>query len=284
MSDDRSRGRRGGEGRHREHPKRREQRAARGRGTGLPYRPASRKRGGDSARTIGRVERPRWPEGQEVDLPKGVVKELERHATSEAHARQLALALSAASEAVAEGAVEAAGAFTAWLRQEVPRSAAVRETAAIVAYQGGDYRTALRDLQTYQRLTGRKDQNHLVADCHRALGHPVDQVADAVTAMEDSFPDRYVEGLLVWASTLADRGEPGAGAALLRRSLEADLLRRAGSDAAARAAYVQGDLAERSGRLDEAAAAFGRSVELAGGEAWDASERRDAARRAGRQA
>lgn len=208
-----------------------------------------------------------------MDLPRGVVKELERHATTDRDARRLALALTAATQHADRDELDDAVALLDWLRQEVPRSAAVRETAGIVLYRSGAFREALRDLQTYQRLTGRADQNHLVADCHRALGHDVDDVADAVRAMADSFADRYVEGLIVWASTLADGGEPGAGAALLRRELDRDLLRRAGDDAAARAAYVEGDLAARSGRPDEAISAFERALALATEEAWDAEER-----------
>lgn len=47
-----------------------------------------------------------------------------------------------------------------------------RETYAITSYVTGDYATALRELRTYRRLSGREDQLALMIDCERALGRP----------------------------------------------------------------------------------------------------------------
>lgn len=274
----RDRGRRGGSGRERrgreagpDAPG-----AARGRAGGgdpsLPFRPSRAASGRGSAGR--RLPVPRLPTDHEVDLPKGVVREVERQVVNPQTARQVVVALSLATRQTLEGDLDAAAQLLEWARQEAPRSASVREALAIVRYQQERFQDALRELQTYQRLTGRKDQNHLLADVHRALGHDVDLIADAVSAMADSFPDRYVEGLIVWASALADRGEPGAGAALLRREADEPLRRRAGAEAATRLRYVEADLAARSGRVDEAIRGFEEVVSALGeDEAWDAPRR-----------
>ncbi|WIJ44870.1 primosomal protein [Curtobacterium citreum] len=52
------------------------------------------------------------------------------------------------------------------------RVAVVRETAAITAYRTGDFATALRELRTYRRISGRNDQLPMMVDCERGLGRP----------------------------------------------------------------------------------------------------------------
>ncbi|ROP61281.1 hypothetical protein [Curtobacterium sp. ZW137] len=52
------------------------------------------------------------------------------------------------------------------------RVAVVRETAAITAYRLGDFSTALRELRTYRRISGRNDQLPMMVDCERGLGRP----------------------------------------------------------------------------------------------------------------
>ncbi|WIB77051.1 hypothetical protein DEJ28_15560 [Curtobacterium sp. MCPF17_002] len=52
------------------------------------------------------------------------------------------------------------------------RVGVVRETAAITAYRLGDFGTALRELRTYRRISGRNDQLPMMVDCERGLGRP----------------------------------------------------------------------------------------------------------------
>lgn len=52
------------------------------------------------------------------------------------------------------------------------RVGVVRETAAITAYRLGDFATALRELRTYRRISGRNDQLPMMVDCERGLGRP----------------------------------------------------------------------------------------------------------------
>jgi tetratricopeptide (TPR) repeat protein len=47
-----------------------------------------------------------------------------------------------------------------------------RETLGITAYTIGDFALALRELKTYQRITGRDDQIALMVDSERGVGRP----------------------------------------------------------------------------------------------------------------
>jgi tetratricopeptide (TPR) repeat protein len=52
------------------------------------------------------------------------------------------------------------------------RVAVVRETLAITSYRLGDFASALRELRTYRRISGRNDQLPMMVDCERGLGRP----------------------------------------------------------------------------------------------------------------
>jgi predicted Zn-dependent protease len=151
-----------------------------------------------------------------------------------------------------------------------PRSAAVREVLGIALYRAGRFREAVRELQAYRRMTGRLDQNHLIADGQRALGAPEKAVESAGEAMAAPIPEESrAEAAIVGASALADLGRFGEALAMLR-SLPA------GPEGARpfdlRLWYVAGDILERAGRVREAADEFDRIVRH-DPEAFDAAER-----------
>lgn len=52
------------------------------------------------------------------------------------------------------------------------RIAVVRETVGLTAYTIGDFALALREMQTYRRLSGRNDQLPIMVDSERGLGRP----------------------------------------------------------------------------------------------------------------
>ena len=52
------------------------------------------------------------------------------------------------------------------------RVGVVRETLAITSYRIGDFASALRELRTYRRISGRNDQLPMMVDCERGLGRP----------------------------------------------------------------------------------------------------------------
>src|SRR5437773_7800450 len=82
-----------------------------------------------------------------------------------------------------------------------PRSGSVRELLGVARYRAGQYRDALRELQAYRRMTGRLDQNHLIADSYRGLGMPAKAVPVAVEAVRSRLREEpRAEAAVVGAS------------------------------------------------------------------------------------
>jgi tetratricopeptide (TPR) repeat protein len=151
-----------------------------------------------------------------------------------------------------------------------PRSGAVREILGIALYRSGRFREALSELQAYRRMTGRLDQNHLVADCHRALGAPDKAVGPAMEALRSIASDEVrAEAAVVGASALADLGRYQEALGLLRGFRPKG---HGARDYELRVWYVAGDIMERAGMRDEAAAEFRRVVRHDPG-VFDAAER-----------
>jgi tetratricopeptide (TPR) repeat protein len=152
-----------------------------------------------------------------------------------------------------------------------PRSGAVREVLGISLYQVERYREALRELQAYRRITGRADQNHLIADSHRALGSPEKAVEVAREALRiRAVPEEArAEAAIVGASALAEVGRFDEALALLRSFSTKELAVRSFD---LRVWYVAGDILDRAGRKREAAAEFHKVVRHDAG-AFDAAER-----------
>jgi tetratricopeptide (TPR) repeat protein len=199
--------------------------------------------------------KPDLPRDEEAQLPRGIRKEVQRVIGDNARGRDVALALSIGSAAIDEGVIDVALEMLAWAKHEAPRIAAVREAYGVALYLAEDFAGALSELQAYRRLTGRVDQNHLVADCLRALDRGLDRVVDAaqelVTA-KDAPIDRRTEAAIVWAGALADHGDVGAGRSVLRR-----ILREAGdAEHDLRARFLAGELAARDGDTAEARAQY----------------------------
>lgn len=253
-----------------------------------PFRPP-----GGGRREPEEISRPDLPDEEEPRLPQGVMSEI-RDATA-GGAGDVALALSLGAAAIDEERPDIAREYLPWARQEAPRSASIREALGIALYLDGEYRDALAELRAYRRLSGRQDQNHVIADCLRALERPVAEVADDVDAMledEDVPADRRLEGILVLAGRIADGGDLSGARAVLRRADDVvhELDRsgisggdsdRSGSgdsglpDALLRLWYVEGDLAQRDGDRDTARRYFRELVE-SGEDAFDARQRLEA--------
>lgn len=164
-------------------------------------------------------------------------------------------AYGAASDALMEGDLARAAELLAWAKHVAPRSAVVREALGVVRYSQGEYAAAQSELLTYRRLSGRQDQNHLLADCARAAGRP-DRVSEYVEEMiaADVAQDRVVEGLIVLAGDRADRGDlHGAIQALGRATLDPTSIEAWHP----RLWYVAADVSERMGDEDQARDYFG---------------------------
>ncbi len=156
--------------------------------------------------------------------------------------------------------------FLEWAKSVAPRAPVIREVLGVTRYLLEDYRGALNELRAYKRLSGNRDQDHVVADAMRATGASaadVGQVVKALVADTEVDSERRVEGLLVWAGAVADAGDAGAARAVLRMA-DQRMLSEAGEDARARHTWLDADLAERTGDLGVARDLFGRVAMLEG--------------------
>jgi tetratricopeptide (TPR) repeat protein len=151
-----------------------------------------------------------------------------------------------------------------------PRSGAAREVLGIALYRAERFQDALRELMAYRRITGRADQNHLIADAHRALGSPDKALPLVREALRARVPDAArAEAAIVGASALADLGRFDEGLGMLRAMRGRDARSRPFD---LRLWYVTGDLLERAGRRREAAEEFRKVTRHEPG-AFDAAER-----------
>lgn len=159
-------------------------------------------------------------------------------------------AYAAAGEALVEGELERAIALLEWAKSAASRSGVIREALGVARYHNGDFAVAHSELLAYRRLSGRQDQNHLLADCARAAGRP-DKVAEYVQAMDPGTvpADRIAEGILVLAGERADRGDVEGALRTLER---ADLEPVEVAEHHVRLWYLAAELSERVGNADAA--------------------------------
>lgn len=181
-------------------------------------------------------------------LPSAVYRDLKAAGGTDLDA--VATAYADAGHALQDG--ESGRAITLLLdaKRRAPRSWAVREALGIALYLDGRYQEAARELGAYRRMSGRQDQNHLLADCARANGQ-IEKAEDLVAEMMGARvpPDRLAEGLLVIAGARAERGDLDAALAVLHRM---DLEPRSVEPYHLRLWYLAADLEERRGDTDAA--------------------------------
>ena len=147
----------------------------------------------------------------------------------------------------------------------------MREVLGLALYRQQRWREALTEMQAYRRMSGRADQNHIIADCERGLGRP----ERAVSLAEEALAARGVplearaEAVIVAASALADMARFDQALGLLRRVRTRDDVARPD---VLRVWYVIGDILERSGRPQEAERMF-RKIMRHDPAAYDVAER-----------
>lgn len=203
-------------------------------------------------------------------LPSEIVREV--RGTARPGKADAALSrLDRAVELLARGDARAAAVEALKAKALAPRSAAVREVLGMALYHLERYREALSELQAYRRMSGRADQNHLIADCLRAVGRP----ERAVEVAEEALSARGVplaskaEAVIVAASALADLGRIEQALGLLRRVRTREDV---ASPEVLRIWYVTGSILERAGRLREAEREF-RKILRHDPAAYDVAER-----------
>jgi tetratricopeptide (TPR) repeat protein len=213
----------------------------------------------------------RHPPTQTVHaLPGDVVNELNRVARS-GKARQATARLERAVELLERGDSRGAMSEARKAKDLAPRSVSVREVLGMALYRQGRWREATTELQAYRRMSGRADQNHLIADAERALGRPERAVplAEEALAGKGVPIEAKAESVIVAASALADMGRYDQALGLLRRIRTRDEVAR---PEVLRVWYVIADILERAGRPTEAAEQFRKIMRHDPG-AYDVAER-----------
>nr|WP_239107920.1 tetratricopeptide repeat protein [Spirilliplanes yamanashiensis] len=155
-------------------------------------------------------------------------------------------------------------------RRLASRIAAVREAVGLAAYAAGEWQTALSEIRTYHRMTGRQNHVAVIADCERALGRPERAIDLFRTAERDKLGrEDAIELLIVAAGARTDLGQHDAAVAMLQvRELTS------GSDEwAARLRYAYADSLLAAGRPEEARAWFAKAAEVDEDSVTDAAER-----------
>ncbi len=203
-------------------------------------------------------------------LPRDVKDELNR--TARAGKREAAIArLERAIELLERGDASGGASEARKAKELAPRSPTVREVLGMALYEQERYGEALSEMQTYRRMSGRMDQNHIIADCLRAQGHP----ERAVPLAEEALTARGVpiaakaEAVIVAASALADMEKFDQALGLLRRVKTRD---EVASPEVLRVWYVIADIQQRAGRPEEAERMF-RKIVRHDPAAYDVAER-----------
>ena len=156
--------------------------------------------------------------------------------------------------ALAAGDVHAALPAAREAKQLAPRAPAAREVLGIACYRAGEFRDAIAALGAYRRMSGRTDQNHLIADAYRATGQAekaVPLVRDELAA--DPPAPLRAEATAVGAAALADLGRFDEALALVAVYPSRDDI---AAEHDLRVWYVHADVLERAGRRGEAVRMF----------------------------
>jgi tetratricopeptide (TPR) repeat protein len=214
--------------------------------------------------------RPKGTPSKQAVLPREIEEDLRRTARPAQQAdvaSRLARAIERLERDDPRGAVPEAEKAKAL----APRSMSVREVLGMAYYGVGRWQEALTELKAYKRMSGRPDQNHLIADALRGLGRPADAVPLAEELLRDRRApnDAKAEAVIVAASALADQGRYPEALAMLGR---AKTRPEVAEPYTLRLWYVRGDILAKAGRDDEAATEF-RKVMRHDPAAFDAAER-----------
>ena len=204
----------------------------------------------------------------DVSLPREVVEDI--RASAGGRGNRAVNLMKEAVDALERGRPREAERSATEAKRLAPRSGAIREVLGLAQYRAGRFREALRELQSYRRLTGRLDQNHLIADSHRALGAPQKALGPVEEALDARIPEEArAEAAVVGASALADLGRYEEALSFLRRAPRGGAASRPHD---LRVWYVRADVLARAGRRREAAREFRRIQEHDPG-AFDVAER-----------
>jgi tetratricopeptide (TPR) repeat protein len=189
------------------------------------------------------------------ELPRQLVGEI-RQVAKAGRAEDVVRYVERAVRLIADGAPEDAIRHAERGKHLAGRSAGIREILALAYYGSGRWREALREMQAYRRMSGRLDENHVIADCYRALGRADRAVEEAEAGLHADVPEEVrAECAVVGASALADTGRYEDALAFIRRFPTRTAV---GRPFDLRIWYVTGDIMAHLDRPAEAAEEFER--------------------------
>lgn len=252
-------------------------------------RRADRRAGGDSKGRPARSSDWKRPEDKQAvrsqeqalydgpELPEDVTgQELDRAIGAQLKGLPEKLANRIARHMVAAGQIldedpEIAYQHTLAARARAPRLAVVREATGEAAYAAGHYAEALAELRAAKRMNGATAYLPIMADCHRALGHPEQALKLAKSPSVANFvPEAKAEMTLVEAGARRDMGQLDAAL----RTLElAPLTSKSRAPWVTRLRYAYADTLEAAGRDNDALMWFHRTQAVDGDQLTDAAER-----------
>jgi tetratricopeptide (TPR) repeat protein len=154
-------------------------------------------------------------------------------------------------------------------RRLASRIGVVREAVGIAAYHAGQWQTALSEIRTYHRISGKETHLAILADCERALGRP-EKAVDIYRSAgnRQAGTAEAIELLIVAAGARRDMGQDEAALAMLQiRELTVN------APWTARLRYAYADTLFELGRRDEAREWFARAVDADPDSETDAAER-----------
>ena len=193
--------------------------------------------------------------GAQVEIEEEVRRELSQ-AVGTVRAPRLEQRLADATRAFAAERYTDSARILRKLVEEAPRVAAARELYGLTLYRQQKWKPAIKELEAFRLLTGSTEQHPVLADCYRALGDRA-AVSDLWEELRQASPsaELMVEGRIVAAGSLADRGDLVAAIRLLEQGWK---LPRQPREHHLRRAYALGDLYERAGDVARARELFGR--------------------------
>jgi tetratricopeptide (TPR) repeat protein len=156
-------------------------------------------------------------------------------------------------------------------RRLASRIAVVREAVGLTAYATGDWATAITELRTYHRMTGRQTHLAEIADSERALGRP-ERAIDLYRGADLASLDKAgaIELLIVAAGARGDLGQHDAAVSMLKVP---ELTAYDDGDWAARLRYAYADALLAAGRREDAREWFSRAAAVDHDDTTDAAER-----------
>ena len=200
-------------------------------------------RRGTGTTVAGGLQDPQQPSFQAPPIPDDIeATDLDKEVRSRAAAPSpgtwrtpVARHLVAAGQVIDEDA-ELALQHAIAARRIASRIAVVREAVGLAAYAAGDWATAIAELRTYHRMSGRQTHLAEIADCERALGRP-ERAIDLFRGADRDTLDKAgaIELLIVAAGARGDLGQHDAAVAMLQvRELTTEEDARVGGPAAVR--------------------------------------------------